>query len=239
MKINHLFASAAIAVVFVATAPAHAQLLGGGLRGGVSGMQSATFGGGFGPTRGAFNDQGAASASGHAGARTNATDRASKAAKSGANKGMQAGERAKMDAVTAGRRAVDVGATDAATIGGTATASADRATAGAATGVTTAEQSEASAGKLSKEFAGGVSGHDSVGPKPTSSPHAGRTAGQTTPTNPTDGQGTPKRRPATTGEKGSSEPNANGKASAGSGGEMPGTTSDANAYVSMNASATP
>ena len=41
MKTNHLLASAAISAMLVVTLPAHAQILGGGMHGGVGGMQSA------------------------------------------------------------------------------------------------------------------------------------------------------------------------------------------------------
>jgi hypothetical protein len=95
--------------------------------------------------------------------------------------------------------------------------------------VTTAEQSEASAG---------VWGHDPVGTRPTSSPRAGNTAGQNTPTKPAGSQGSPKRQPKTSGENNSSAPNADGKATADGGGEMTGTPSDANASASVNASTT-
>ena len=47
MNRNHLFATAAITALLAGTLPAQAQMLGGGIRGGVSGMQAATFGGGF------------------------------------------------------------------------------------------------------------------------------------------------------------------------------------------------
>lgn len=180
MKTKYLFASSAIAAVFVAMAPAHAQILGGGLRGGVTGMQSATFGDGFGRVRGSVNDQTAASVSGHARAPTHAIDRASQVAKSGASEGMQAGERTKNDAVTEGRRAADVGASDAAIVGTAANASANQMAADAATGVTTATQTETSAGKASNG----------------STPRIALPANQATPSKPSDSHRSPKRRPA-------------------------------------------
>lgn len=207
MKTNHLFACSAIAAVFVAMAPAHAQLLGGGLRGGVSGMQSATLGGGFAPARGSFNDQTAASVSGHASAPTHAIDRASKAAKSGANEGRQPGERLKMDAVTTGRRVEDISASEAATADGVANAAVNRTAASAATGVTTATQSETSAGKVST--------------KPSSTPRTAPPASQAAPARPSDSPGS--RRTETSARDGS---------------ETTGTTTDASASASMNASAT-
>ena len=48
MKINHLFASAAIAVLMTVAVPAQAQLLGGGMRGGAGGALGGTVGGGLG-----------------------------------------------------------------------------------------------------------------------------------------------------------------------------------------------
>ena len=42
MKTNHLFASAAVAVLFAFTAPAHAQILGGGAHGGLGGTLGGT-----------------------------------------------------------------------------------------------------------------------------------------------------------------------------------------------------
>ncbi len=45
MKTNLLFASAAVAAVLVMTAPAHAQLLGAGARGGAGGALAGSFGG--------------------------------------------------------------------------------------------------------------------------------------------------------------------------------------------------
>jgi hypothetical protein len=132
---------------------------------------------------------------------------------------------------------VDVSASEAATIGDTANASVNRTAASAATGVTTAGQSEASAGRLSNELTGEVSGHDAASTKPSLGPRPGHAADQTKPAKPADSQIAPKRRPET-GENSSLEPNAKEKASTGGGGEMTGTTSDANASASLNASAT-
>src|SRR6202008_448876 len=67
MKRNHLFASAAIGAVLAATLPVHAQMLGGGVHGGVSSTQSARFGGGFRPTHSAVSNQTDLSAAARAG----------------------------------------------------------------------------------------------------------------------------------------------------------------------------
>ena len=57
MRANHLFASAAVLLLSVAALPAHAQLLGGGLRGGAAGGFGSPIGGaqvgGFGHARAA------------------------------------------------------------------------------------------------------------------------------------------------------------------------------------------
>src|SRR5882724_11593651 len=54
MKINHLFTSAAIAVVLAVAVPVHAQILGGGAQGGLGGTLGGTLGGGAGGMRGAM-----------------------------------------------------------------------------------------------------------------------------------------------------------------------------------------
>src|SRR6202521_2878846 len=56
MKTNHLFTSAAIAVVLAVAAPVHAQILGGGAQGGLCGTLGGTLGGGAGGMRDPMND---------------------------------------------------------------------------------------------------------------------------------------------------------------------------------------
>jgi hypothetical protein len=102
MKRNHLFASAAIGAVLVATLPVDAQMLGGGMRGGVSGMQTARFGGGFGPMHSAATSQTDPSASARAGGRVDGLGRVDRTAKTGT-------QEAKTNAVAAGRGAASAG----------------------------------------------------------------------------------------------------------------------------------
>jgi hypothetical protein len=142
MKRNHLFASAAIGAVLVVTLPVQAQILGGGMHGGASSMQSARFGGGFGPMHSAVSSQTDLSASTRA--RVDGLGRVDRTAKTGTQEAGQDAGRAKTDAVVAGRGAV--GASESAASKASDTAfGATRAAAGAtaATRVTAAGQSEA------------------------------------------------------------------------------------------------
>jgi hypothetical protein len=150
MKRNHLFASAAIGFMLVATLPVQAQRLGGGLHGGVSSIQSARLG----PTRDSVNSQTDLSASARAGARVDGLGRADQTAKTGLQEAGRDAGRAKADAVVAGRGAV--GASESATSRASDTAfGATRV----ATGVTATGQSEARVRSVdtTRAVAGGVS----------------------------------------------------------------------------------
>ena len=83
MKTNQLFAGAALAALVVLAAPAHAQLLGAGLRGGVSSVQTTTFSGDAVNMRTFAKERAALSASGHAGGRVDAIGRVDNATKAG------------------------------------------------------------------------------------------------------------------------------------------------------------
>ncbi|HEY8052577.1 MAG TPA: hypothetical protein VIE42_07205 [Steroidobacteraceae bacterium] len=144
MKRNHLFASAAIGAVLVVTLPVHAQSLGGGLHGAVSSMQSARFGGGFPPTHSAVSRQTDLSASARTGARVDGLGRVDRTAKTETQEAGLDAERAKADAVVAGRGAVDAGKLEASKANDVAlgtTRSAASST--SATSVTAARQGEA------------------------------------------------------------------------------------------------
>ena len=93
MKTNHLFASAAYAAALVVALPAHAQILGGGMHGGVSGMQTATFGGGFGTPRSAVSGQTDLSASARARGRVDGLGRLDRTAQSGTQQAARDAER--------------------------------------------------------------------------------------------------------------------------------------------------
>ena len=157
MKRNHLFASAAIGVVLVVTLPAHAQVLGGGMRGGVSGMQAARFGGGFGTVHSAATSQTDLSASGRSGARVDGLGRLDRTAKTGMQEAGRDAGRAKADALVAGRSAAGAGESEASRASAAALGTT-RAAAGstAATSVTAAGQGEAQV--RSVEAAGGIAG---------------------------------------------------------------------------------
>ena len=109
MKRNHLFASAAIGAVLAGTLPAQAQILGGGMRGGVSGMQTSTFGGGFGALHSAASGQTDLSASARARGRVDGLGRLDRTAKTRTQETGRDTGRAKADAALAGRGAVSAG----------------------------------------------------------------------------------------------------------------------------------
>jgi hypothetical protein len=114
------------------------------LHGGVSSMQSARVGGGFGPMHSAVSSQTDLSASARAGARVDGLGRVDRTAKTGTQEaGLDAG-RAKADAVVAGRGAVDAGKLEASKANdvalGTTRAAASSTS---ATSVTAARQGEA------------------------------------------------------------------------------------------------
>jgi len=154
--------------VLVATLPVHAQILGGGMHGGVSGMQTARFGGGFGPMRSAATSQTDLSASARAGGRVDGLGRVDRTAKTGTQEADRDAGRAKTNAVAAGRGAASPGefeankASDAA-LGRT------RAAAGstAAASVTAAGQGEAQVRNVEAPgaVAGGLSTTEGSGTK--------------------------------------------------------------------------
>jgi hypothetical protein len=157
MKANHLFASAAIGAVLVVTLPVHAQILGGGMRGGVSSMQSAGLGGGLGPMHSAATSQTDLSATARAGARVDGLGRVDRTAKAGTQEAGRDAGRAKADAAVAARGAVGASESAASKTSDTAFG-ATRAAAGAtaATSATAAGQSEARV--RSVDSAGAVAG---------------------------------------------------------------------------------
>ena len=234
MKRNHLFASVAIGAVLVMTLPVQAQILGGGMRGGVSSMQSARFGGGFGPMHGAVSSQTDVSASARAGARFDGFGRVDRTAKTVTQEADRDAGRAKADALVAGRGAV--GASESAASKASDTAfGATRGAAGApaATGVTAAGQSEAQVRSVDAAgaVAGGLSTTEGSGTKAatgTSKPSPGE------PLKP-DRAGRPPHSSATPAPQAKSEGASNGAEtprSTGSQGEI-----DTNASAALSASA--
>jgi hypothetical protein len=143
MKRNLLFVSAAIVAVLVVMLPAQAQVLGGGMHGAVSGMQTTTFGGGFGALHSAPSSQTDLSASARGGARVDGLGPLDPTAKTGTQQSARDAERAKGNAVVTGRRAVNAGEFEA-TKASDAALRTTRATAGstAAASVTAAGQGE-------------------------------------------------------------------------------------------------
>jgi hypothetical protein len=146
MKRNHLFASAAIGAVLAATLPVHAQMLGGGVHGGVSSTQSARLGGGFRPTHSAVSNQTDLSAAARAGARVDEFGRVDRTAQTGTRDAGRHAGRAMADAAVAGRGAIGAGESDASKANGVALG-ATRAAAGstATTSVTATGQGQAQA----------------------------------------------------------------------------------------------
>jgi hypothetical protein len=161
MRTNHLFASAAIAAVLVATAPAQAQRLGGGVHGGLSARQGATFAEGFGRVHGGAGGEASASATGRAGVRTQQTDRVGTAAKAGAHDSVRGAQTVKGDAQATGRGAMQTGASGGARAesDGKATTAATADSVGHANLAAVGENG-VQAGKLSArtESAGAISG---------------------------------------------------------------------------------
>ena len=168
MKRNHLFASAAIGAVLAVTLPAQAQILGGGTRGGVSGMQTATFGGGFGAPHGAVRSQTDLSASGRARGQVDGLGRLDRTAKTGTQQAARDAGRAKADAAVAGRGAVSAGEFEATKVSDAARGTS-RAAAGstAAASATAAGQSETAVRKVDAPgaVAGGLSTTEASGTK--------------------------------------------------------------------------
>lgn len=235
MKRNHLFASAAIGAVLVVTLPVHAQILGGGMHGGASSMQSARFGGGFGPMHSAVSSQTDLSASARAGAQVDGLGRVDRTAKTGTQEAGRDAGRAKADAVVAGRGAV--GASESAASKASDTAlGATRAAAGAtaATRVTAAGQSEAQVRSVDAAgaVAGGLSTTGRSGTKAapgTAKPSSGE------PVKPADTAGRPPHSSDTPAPQPKSEGRSNGAETArstSSQGEI-----DTNASAAVSASA--
>ncbi|HEX4388461.1 MAG TPA: hypothetical protein VH109_07530, partial [Steroidobacteraceae bacterium] len=161
MRTNHLFASAAIAAVLVATAPAQAQRLGGAVHGGLSARQGATFTDGFGRVHGGVGGEATASATGRAGVRTQQTDRVGTAAKAGVHDSVRGAQTIKGDAEATGRGAMQTSVSGAAKANneGKATTAATADSVGRAN-LPTLGESEVQGGKLSArgESAGAISG---------------------------------------------------------------------------------
>jgi hypothetical protein len=239
MKRIHLFASAAIGAVLVVTLPAQAQILGGGMHGGVSGTQAAKFGGGFGTVRSAASSQTDLSASARAGARADGLGRLDRtAAKTGTQQAARDAERAKGDAVVAGRSAVSAGefeaskASDAA-LGTTRAAAGSTATAS----VTAAGQGQAQVRNV--DTAGAVAGGLStaeVSPPKMETGNPKPSAGQ--PVKPDRAGGQPHS--SATHDRGSSaqEPRSDGGSHGGETARSTGSHGaiDANASAAANAS---
>ena len=234
MKRNHLFASAAIGAVLVATLPVHAQIPGGAMHGGVSSMQSARVGHGFGPMHSTAGSQTDLSASARAGARVDGLGRVDRTAKTGTQEAGRDAGRAKADAVVAGRGAV--GASESAASQARDTAfGATRAAGGAttATGVSAAGQSEPQVRSVDAAgaVAGGLSTNEGSGTKAatgTSKPSAGE------PVRP-DSAGSRAHPSATPAPQPKSEGGSNGAETARSTGSH--NEIDANASAAVNASA--
>jgi hypothetical protein len=234
MKRNHLLASAAIGAVLVVTLPVHAQTLGGGMHGGVSSMQSARFGGGFGPMHSAAGSQTDLSASARAGARVDGLGRVDRTAKTGMQEAGRNAGRAKADAAVAARGAVGASESAASKVSDTAFG-ATRAAAGAtaATSVTAAGQSEAQLRSVDAAgaVAGGLSTTEGSGTKAatgTSKPSPGE------PVKP-DRAGRPPHSSATPAPQPKSEGRSNGAETARSTGSQSEIDTNASAAVSASA----
>jgi len=148
MKTNHLLASAAFTAVLFVMLPAHAQLLGGGAHGRVTGTQAATLGGGT-SDRGAVG-RADVSDSARAGGRVAGVGRVNRTVKAGAQATGRNVQSAKADTAVAARQS--------AAAGGTAVGTARAAAAGtaAAGSATAAGQEQAQARHL--DTAGAVAG---------------------------------------------------------------------------------
>jgi hypothetical protein len=189
MNGNHLFARAAIAVALVVTLPAYAQVLGGGMRGGLTNMQGATFGGGFGTVHGAAG--GKADASVHS--------RADRIAEAAPHEAKRDAGHAVADASIAGRRTAGAAESAASKTSNTA-----RGTAGAAAGsapaisTTGAAQGEAQSRNLDAAGSGrsalSLSGkpNTSAPPRSSSKGDSGSPAPKATATRPSHGGDTPR-----------------------------------------------
>jgi hypothetical protein len=166
MKRNHLFASAAIGAVLAVTLPAQAQIRGGGVHGGISGMQTSTFGGGFGGLHSAARSQTDLTASARARGRVDGLGRLDRTAKTGTQQAARDAGRAKADAAVAGRGAVRVGEVEA-TKASDAALGTTRAGTGSAASVTAAGRDERQVRKVDAPSAvgGGLSTTEAAGTK--------------------------------------------------------------------------
>jgi hypothetical protein len=219
MKTNHLLASAAFTAVLVVTLPAHAQLLGGGMHGGVTSMQAATFGSGTGTRGSTASGRTDVSDSAGAGGRVHGVGRVDRTAKAAAQATGRDVRGAKTDAAVAGRQSVAAG--NAAV--GTTRAAAGTA---AATGVSAAGQGEAQA--RNADTAGAVASGLSVTEEPRTKAKAGSSKPSTSQparTSKPDSPSTPRHSP----------PAGNGGETPRSGGPRGEANADASASVSASA----
>jgi hypothetical protein len=242
MNRNHLFATAAITALLAGTLPAQAQMLGGGVRGGVSGMQPAAFGGGFATTH-AGTRQTDLSASGRAGARVDGPGRVVQTAKTGTQGAARAADAAKADTAAAGRETVGAGEFEASTASDAALGTT-RAAAGSTAGISATAPGQGQAQVRNADATGVVAG----GPSTTevsgtrtdagnSKPSAAQPAKATQPDSPgASRHSSPTRESASSATNSESSGLGTGgetAASAGARGET-----DANASASVDASTT-
>jgi hypothetical protein len=238
MKTKHLYASAALAAVLVVALPTQAQVLGGVMHGGVSGMPAPTFGGGLGAMGSVASGGTDLSASGRAGGRVEGLGRVDRTATAGAQEAARDARHAKAAAAAAGRQTVGAGESEAskASNAGLATARAAART-GTATSVTAAGQGEAQARNIDTGAAvAGLAAAESSGAKADNSkPLSGQPVAMPKP----DGLGIP-RQSSPSGDSVLPAPQSTGSSVAGETTRSPGTLgdTDGNASASVNASAT-
>jgi hypothetical protein len=239
MKTKHLYASAALAAVLAMALPTQAQVLGGVMHGGVSGMPGHTFDGGLGAMGNVASGGTDLSAAGRAGGRVEGLGRVDRTANAGAQEAARDARHAKAAAATAGRQTVDAGESEASKASNAALATARAAArTGAATSVTAAGQGQAQARNIDTgaAVAGGVAAAESSGAKADNSkPLSGQPVAMPQP----EGLGIP-RQSSPSRDSALSAPQSTGSSVAGettrSGGTLGET--DANASASVNASAT-
>jgi hypothetical protein len=226
MKTNHLLASVAFTAVLIVTLPAHAQLLGGGMHGGVTSMQAATFGGGIGTPGSAASGRTDASDSARAGGRVPGVGRVDRTARAAEQESGHDVRGTKTDAAVADRRSVATG--DAAV--GTTRAAAGTA---AATGVSAAGQGEAQARNV--DAAGAAAGGLAVTEEPRTKAKADSSKPSTSQparTSKPDSPRTPRHSSPT-----GNEPTGNDGKTPRSAGPHGGTNADVSADASASASA--
>ncbi len=161
MNRNHLFATAAITALLAGTLPAQAQMLGGGIRGGVSGMQAATFGGGFATMHSAGTRQTDISASARARARVDGPGRVVQTAKTGTQGAARAANAAKADTAVAGRETVGAGEFEASKASDAALGTT-RAAAGSTGGISATAAGQGQAQVRNADATGVVAGGPST-----------------------------------------------------------------------------